>query len=351
MLLERARTVAVALRGLVAVSLLMTGVPPGLAQAALPRLTVLTAGDAADDEFVQQLRTLQEPGGEFQVVRLRDAGSNSGASAVTLAPDNEDGQEAANAGVRTRGRPALAPIRAATASGDAMTVAVGPEAARSAVERESAEPLLLAMLSQLEYEQLKSSPDLHRSGRRVGVLLRDPPFATQLTLIAAALPQGRRLGVLAAAQSRPLVQALEQAAGTAWTLNVAVAVDVRAIGPALRDVLPASDALLLLPDAIGDDAAATAAVLRAAAGAGVPVFGASDAMVRSGALATAICAPAQMALQAQALGRRLAAGPDDTMLVEAARPSAVSVNGNVARSLGLRLPSNDELTRRVTAAQ
>jgi len=344
MLLESVRTVAGALRALVAVLLILTGVPPGLAQAASARVTVLTAGGAADDEFVRQLRTLEEPGGDFRVIRLDGAGTT--APAVVLAPDNEAGQEAANAGVRTRGRiaPATAP------AGAAMTVAVGAEAARSAVERDGADPLLLAMLSQLEYEQLKSSPGLHRTGRRVAVLLRDPSMAAQLRLVAAALPQGRRLGVLAAAQSQPLVQALEQAAGSAWTLNVATAADVQAIGPALRDVLPASDALLLLPDAIGDDAAATAAVLRAAAGAGVPVFGASDAMVRSGALASALCGPAQMARQAQALGRRLVAGPDEALLVEAARPSTVSVNGNVARSLGLRLPSSDELTRRVAAA-
>ncbi|MFS2168308.1 hypothetical protein ACCD09_31750, partial [Variovorax sp. Varisp62] len=50
------------------------------------------------------------------------------------------------------------------------------------------EPLVLAMLSRLEYETLKAaSPALRRGDRRVGVLLRDPAMADQLALINAVL--------------------------------------------------------------------------------------------------------------------------------------------------------------------
>ena len=323
-----------ALRAVVPALLFLLGMPAGMAQAAPTRLTVLTANDQlASTEFIQQLRNAQAPGGSFDVVRVPAAGRTAAAPAAQEA--------AANSGVRTRG------LRGGA---EALTVAVGPEAARSAIEGEGREPLLLAMLSQIEYESLKASPALHRSDRRVGVLLRDPSMADQLALVDAALPQRRRLGVVATAESEPLLRELERAAGKTWSLQVATAPDTKSIAAALRGVLPNSDALMVLPDPIGDDQAATLAVLRAAAGAGVPVFGASEGMVRSGGLAAAVSTPAQLAQQAHAMGQKLAAGPGG-VLVESARPATVRVNGNVARGLGLRLPDERELTERVTATR
>lgn len=321
-----------ALRAVVPAVLLLA-MPPGLAQAAPTRLTVITGDDrAASAEFVQQLRDAQAPGGQMQVLRLSP---DKGAAAPTQAEE----EQAANTGVRTRG------LRS---NGDALTVAVGPGAARSAIESDSREPLLLAMLSRIEYENLKASPGLRRGDRRVGVLLRDPSMADQLALVDAALPQRRRLGVVTTAESEPLLAELERAAGKQWTLQVSTAPDTKSIAGALRGVLSGTDAIMVLPDAIGDDQAATLAVLHAAAGAGLPVFGASEGMVRSGGLAAAVSTPALLARQAHAMGQKLTAGPAG-VLVESAKPAAVRVNANVARGLGLRLPDERELTERVAA--
>lgn len=335
MFFKLSRVASGALRAVVS-ALLLLAMQPGLAQAAAPtRLTVLTLDDrAASAEFVRQLRETQAPGGQMQVVRLSPDGAGA-----TAAPSGAEEEQAANAGVRTRG------LRG---SGEGLTVAVGPGAARSAIESDSREPLLLAMLSRLEYENLKANPGLHRADRRVGVLLRDPSMADQLALVDAALPQRRRLGVVATAESEPLLAELERAAGKNWTLQVATAPDAKSIAPALRGVLAGSDALMVLPDAIGDDQAATLAVLHAAANAGLPVFGASEGMVRSGGLAAAVSTPTQLARQAHALGQKLAAGPAG-VVVESAKPATVRVNANVARGLGLRLPDERELSDRVAA--
>ena len=329
----------VALRAVVP-ALMLLGMPPGLAQAGLTRLTVITGDDrAASAEFIQQLRDTQAPGARMQVVRL----PANGAGAAPPAPAAEE-EQAANAGVRTRS------LRGpeGAGNGDALTVAVGPGAARSAIESDSREPLLLTMLSRLQYESLKDSPGLRREGRRVGVLLCDPSMADQLALVEAALPERRRLGVVTTADSQPLLAELERAAGKQWTLQVATAPDAKSIAGALRGVLPGSDALMVLPDAIGNDQAATLAVLHAAAGAGLPVFGASEGMGRSGGLAAAVATPALMARQAQAMGQKLALAPAG-VLVESAKPASVRVNANVARGLGLRLPDERELTERVAA--
>jgi len=294
-------------------------------------LTVLMTDESAPyAEFVRQLRETQEAGSRLDLVRL-----TAGPSAAE--PPSVSGDQGAP---QARGaRPTDAPV----------TMAVGAAAARSAIERPGQDPLVLAMLSRLDYEALKTSPAMRHPDRQIGVLLRDPAMADQLALIDAIMPRKRRLGVVATSESAPLVQELQSAA-QGWDLQVELAPDAKSLAAALRVLVPRSDALLVLPDMIGDDQAATLAVLRAGAGAGLPVFGASDGLVRSGGLAAAVSTPAQLAQQARALGQKLAAstGPNG-VVVEAATPATVRVNTTVARGLGLRLPEERELTERVTA--
>ena len=307
---------------------------PCAAQGHALGITLLQAdAQPAHAEFVRQLQDTQAPGARFTLVRM---------GAGEPAPASED--EPANAGVRTRG------VRASAAA-ESIVIAVGASAARAALERSGNEPLVLAMLSRLDHEALKASSAMRRPDRRVGVLLRDPAMVDQLALVDAVLPGKRRLGVVATGESEPLLRELQRSA-QGWDLQIEYAPDARSLAAALKAVLPRSDALLVLPDLIGDDQAATLAVLRAAATAGVPVFGASDGLVRSGGLAAAVSTPVLLARQARTLGQKVAAGGGSgAALVEAATPATVRVNLTVARGLGLRLPDERELTERVTASR
>jgi putative ABC transport system substrate-binding protein len=294
---------------------------------------------------VQHLRAGQEPGSRFDLVRL------SPGTDTPQAPEaaGAEPERSANAGVRTRGMRALA-------SDANLTMAVGMPAARAALEKPGQQPLVLAMLSRLDYENLRAtSPALRRGDRRVGVLLRDPAMGDQLALIGAVLPQKQRIGVVATPESEPLVRELQRAAqgaSPAWDVQVEYAPDARSLAASLRAVVPRSDALMVLPDLIGDSQAATLSVLRAGAEAGLPVFGASEGLVRSGGLAAAVSTPAQLAQQARLLGQKLAgAGSGASPLVESATPAAVRVNVTVARGLGLRLPEERELAERLTVTR
>lgn len=329
----------------VGIAIGLAGLSVGSRAAAAASLTVLMGDDsAAHSEFVQQLRASQEPGGRFELVRLSPGGDTPQTVETTAGAE----PERANAGVRTRS------VRPSSDAG--LTMAVGIAAARAAVERPGQEPLVLAMLSRLDYETLKAgSPALKRGDRRVGVLLRDPAMADQLALIGAVLPQKHRIGVVATPESEPLVRELlraAQGANPAWDVRVEYAPDARSLAAALRTVVPQSDALMVLPDLIGDNQAATLSVLRAGAGAGLPVFGASEGLVRSGGLAAAVSTPSQLAQQARLLSQKVAAaGSNSGPLVEAATPATVRVNATVARGLGLRLPEERELTDRLAATR
>jgi putative ABC transport system substrate-binding protein len=351
----RRGVLASAVPAVLALALLAMGMADAGAATPATSLTVLMGDDAAASaEFVQQLRADQGAGGKFELVRLSPAGADPQAADTGTGTDADAAAtNAANAGVRTRS------LRTADTP---LTMAVGPAAARAAVERPGQEPLVLAMLSRLDYEALKaSSPALKRGDRRVGVLLRDPAMADQLALIDAVLPQKRRIGVVATPESEPLVRELQRAAqgaSPAWDVRVEYAPDATSLATALRQVVPQSDALMVLPDLIGDNQAATLSVLRAGASAGLPVFGASEGLVRSGGLAAAVSTPSQLAHQARQLGLKVAsaasspgapasAGSGNAPLVEAATPATVRVNATVARGLGLRLPEERELTERL----
>ena len=296
---------------------------------------------------------------DWQVLPAPDAQPPGAAQAQFLsalrapATDADTGADAqdtpVNAGVRTRGLRAPPPGHVA--------LAVGPEAARAALAQApppgANAPLLLALLSRQEFEAL---PPAQRPRDRVAVLLRETSPADQLNLADALLPGRRRLGLVVTTGSQALLRELRHAAeadARGWSLQIETADDPLALGAALRAVLPRSDLLIVLPDAIGASQAATLAVLRAAAAAGVPVIGPNEGSVRSGALAASIATPARLARQAHGLGERLLArtsgdnGGD--LLVEWAAPAQVRVNPHVARSLDLRLPSEQELTQRLAA--
>jgi putative ABC transport system substrate-binding protein len=329
---------------------------PFAAAAGAVGLTVLMGDEVpAHAEFVQHLRAAQAPSGRFELVRLSPGAADVAQSGVETAEAaaGAETERAVNAGVRTRSLRTATPAPAEAS----LTLAVGAPAARAALDRPGQQPLLLAMLSRLEYENLRASvPALRRGDRRVGVLLRDPAMADQLALVAAVLPNKPRLGVVATPESEPLVRELQRAAAQggqpAWDLQVEYAPDARSLAAALRAVVPRSDALMVLPDLIGDNQAATLSVLRAGASAGLPVFGASEGLVRSGGLAAAVSTPAQLAQQAQLLGQKLAGhGSSAAPLVESAAPPTVRVNATVARGLGLRLPQERELSERLTATR
>lgn len=312
---------------------LLAATAPALAQGWRVMVPPADQTSVAEAEFQQALA---------QVLRPSSVDAQLG--------DTVDGAQVSagvSAGVRTRSlrQAATQPLPLT------LTLSVGATAARTALSDASDAPLLLTMLSHQDYSALLP---LAQSHTRVAVLLQDTAFMDQLLLIDAVLPSKRRLGVVVTPASELVLRELQRAIAADvrnWSLQLEWAPEPAALSAALRAVLARSDALILLPDAIGTNQAATLALLRAAAAGAVPVFGANAGMVRSGALAATVATPAQLARQALALGERLNNRTSPTApMLEWARASQVHLNPNVARQLGLRLPGEEALTQHLFAA-
>lgn len=222
-----------------------------------------------------------------------------------------------------------------------LIVAVGSSAARLARRAPPDVPVLEILIPRLLFEELHGTAahDPRRSA-----LFIDQPFARQLNLCKAVIPDLRRIAVLYGPGSQAAAGPLEAAARRA-----AVAIVDRHLSAgsnpnaALDEILDNSELLLALPDNEVFNRYTVAGLLLTAYHHDVPVIGFSRAYVTAGALAAVYSTPAQvghdaaaMTLAARSAGWRLPAPRYPTSFT-------VTVNRQVAQSLGLKLPEDEQL--------
>lgn len=228
---------------------------------------------------------------------------------------------------------------AAALDGAQVIVAAGAAALKDVLARKPSVPVVAALVPRATFEEAVASGPA--GAPPVSAIHLDQPFARQLAVARAALPQAGRLGVLLGPDSARVLPWLERAAREGgWQLVVA-----RAQGPALRTaldrVLLESDAVLVVPDPQVFNASTLQAILLGSYRQGKPLIGVSPAYTRAGALFSVFASPVQLAVETAELVRR--------GLAEALPPARysqgfeVQVNRQVARSLGIDLSEDDAL--------
>lgn len=196
-------------------------------------------------------------------------------------------------------------------------------------------PALLALLVPRQAFERMANPARLRAGALSAVFLDQPP-GRQLELIRLALPAVNRVGILVGAESKSQSAALEKAARERDLQLTVSAVGQDGLFPALQSLLGNAEVLLALPDPAIFNSQTAANILTAAYRRQVPLFGFSPAYVKAGALLALYSTPAQVGarggeLLGQALSGKSLPSP------QWPREFTVSVNRDVARSLGLAL--------------
>ncbi|AOF81003.1 ABC transporter substrate binding family protein [Methyloversatilis sp. RAC08] len=219
-----------------------------------------------------------------------------------------------------------------------LVVAVGASALRTLVQSEVKVPVLSTLVPKAAYEALVAG-----DARRWSAIHIDQPFSRQVALIRLALPDVRRIGVVADADTPQRLQPLREAmTGTPLQLVSASFTGEASLFSSLTQVLEQSQLFLALPDPRVHNAGTVRNLLLTSFRARIPVVGFSAAYVRAGAVMSLYSTPEQMARQAT-----------DAMIGwtrERSWPPArfprhftVSVNTHVARSLGLRIADAEAL--------
>lgn len=234
-----------------------------------------------------------------------------------------------------------------------LAVAVGVRAAESLAALTPRPPVLAVLVPRAWY--LRSGrARLSDGGRRgVSAIYLDQPFDRQVELIRQAFPEVRRVGVLLSAEQSGLADELDAAlqAQRLSLVHGTLTAGERLIMP-LERVLSEAELLLAVPDPLVFNRNTAQSLFLTSYRYRDPVLGYSRSLTRAGALLSLHSSPAQIGRQAA----EWVSGAIQNVPVRLPPPAypeyfSVSVNEQVARSLGFMLPSETELEKRLGAEQ
>lgn len=216
-------------------------------------------------------------------------------------------------------------------------VALGSLALQTLLDSKVNAPVLSALIPSSSFERILRSSGRTASSELMAINL-DQPLRRQLALIALALPQVKRVGVLLGPDSVSVLPPLRSLATAKGLILQHVAItSTDGLYGNLRHVLDGSDVFLALPDPLVFNASTIQNILLTSFRSQIPMLAFSPAYVRAGAVLALYTSPSQVGqqvaeyvldvLRGKALPARSVA-PDDF---------DVGVNPQVARSLGLSL--------------
>jgi len=286
----------------------------GLGQAAAARVTVVLSDDSAPYQEVYQAFRAFADESEHDITRIY-------VDALTSASLNDS----------------------------RLTIAVGVRAAEALAELPN-RPATLAVLVPRSWYAKSGRARLSDGGRRTAsAIYIDQPFERQAQLIHLAFPEARRVGVLLSTEQSGLVDELEEALRSQRLslVHATLAKDEHLITP-LESVLSNADLLLAIPDPLAFNRNTAQSLFLTSYRYRDPVLGYSRSLTRAGALLSLHSSPAQIGRQAAEWATQALIGVP-LRLPAATYPAyySISVNEQVARSLGFALPSESELEKRL----
>ena len=229
-----------------------------------------------------------------------------------------------------------------------LVIAAGMQAALT-VARSKPAAMLAVLIPREGYARLLNEFPAQAKAGELSSIYLDQPLKRQLDLIAAVLPDTGSIGVLYSSPPKELgtlrmlakarkLEVIERSTASASSLHAA-----------LQELLQGSDVLLALPDLGIYNTSTIRNILLETYRSKVPLIGFSPAYVKAGALCAVFSTPEQIASQSLVIIREFA----ETRVLPAAQYAKefeVSVNEQVARSLGLIIKSATQVRSEMGAA-
>lgn len=230
-----------------------------------------------------------------------------------------------------------------------LIVAVGMQAAVTATTQTSS-PVLAVMITRAGYEELLAQTSPQKRSKAISAIYLDQPWTRQIDFIQAVLPKHRRIGLLYTPNVHTDLTFMQrQVSVRGATLIAKPVLSADNVFPHLEDLLENSDVLLALPNGTIYNNNNIRNILLSTYRSGIPFIGLSQSYVTAGALGAVFSSPEQMAGQANAaihffeLTGKL---PE----LQYPRDFTISLNTEVARSLGIELPSTNIVRQRMNSA-
>jgi ABC-type uncharacterized transport system substrate-binding protein len=221
-------------------------------------------------------------------------------------------------------------------------IALGSRAFVAALRHAGGKPVVAALLAQSALDEITPT-----SGDRWSVILLDQPVERWINLIHSAFPWMQQVGMLVGPASLKAARLMERRmADRRLTLNIEQVYSSDEVVLALEHLLPRMDVLLALPDPVAHNRNSVQPLLLTTYRAGIPVLAYSEAYQQAGAVLALYSTVPQIVAQVVETLQQFQDGrmPPNT---QPPRYFTVGVNTAVARSLGLSLPSSEELNVRL----
>ncbi len=236
-------------------------------------------------------------------------------------------------------------------AGTDVVVAVGLKATQAAAAMDLRVPVISTLIPKASFEKIARQYYEDKQARQYfSAVYLDQPVARQLDLVRLALPDKKRVGVILGPATESLLEVLQTESRARGMPLRAVRIGAEAeLFPALNNLLDETDVLLSLPDPLVFSAQTIQSVLFTSYRFRIPVIGFSPAYVRAGALIAVHSSPAQLARQVTEMLQRFASGATPLPPPQYPRYFSVTVNRQVARSLGFTIGDEDKLAAQLEA--
>lgn len=229
-----------------------------------------------------------------------------------------------------------------------LIVAIGSNATKSALQLPGDTPLLSIFIPKNAFDALHVEQSADRQ-RPVSVIYLDQPLCRVVSLASLLQPEATRYGAVFGPISRVFEEELKS-----LTAKQGIALAEGYLGhednpvAVLRPLVQDSDVFIALPDQAILNRAIAKWILHLGFQQKVPVIGFSRAYTSAGALASIYTAPEDVGRQA---GEMIAAASErdwsQPPQMQYPRYFTLSTNPAVARSLGINLPPENEIYRRI----
>lgn len=235
----------------------------------------------------------------------------------------------------------------------ALVVPVGIRATALVLRAAGDLPVLSLLVPQDSYGSLLAGTNGERNSATRSAIYLDQPLTRQLDLLQLILPNVNRLAVLVGQHSSRQIPELRQLCDRRGLKLITESVaDGDNPVPALARLMDRAGVLLALPDPAVFNRTSLQAILLTTYRSNVPVLGFSRAYVNAGALAAVHSTARHIGTQAGEWIAELAARAD-WRLGAPRHPVyySVSVNAQVAQSLGISVAGENELLERLRALE
>ncbi len=226
-------------------------------------------------------------------------------------------------------------------AGVRLLMPVGVSALQAVTNTESTLPVWAALVPKRSYDALIQHAT---SDARYSAWFIDQPLSRRFELLKLALPTAERIGVLVGESTDVAVQALlDAAAKRSFDLIVRRVADEQDAITQTQKIGETVDALLAVPDRVSLNLNNAKGILLSAYRQRLPIVGYTRAYVSAGALAAVYSTPEQIARHISEELTMLVADKQIKPDLHYPKYYSVAVNTQVARSLGIQLPSQNAL--------